>query len=185
MKGRKEYVEKEAEEVKHPSLLVATFLIVVSPVILAFGADFLIKGASAIAASFGVSERVIGVTVVAFGTSVPELVASLVAAFRKEMDISVGNIIGSNLFNICSVIGLTAIISPIPVNYPSFVPDFRYMTLFAVLLPLLIIPFRKSLVSLQSGTFKPSEMLVGGRLGRMGGLLLVAVYLYFILRLFF
>jgi len=80
------------------------------------GAQLLVNGATDIARDFGVSERVIGVTIVAFGTSVPELATSVIAAMRKELDISVGNLIGSNIFNILAILGITAAVTPIPVD---------------------------------------------------------------------
>ena len=80
------------------------------------GADFLVTAATELARHFGVSEHIIAVTIVAFGTSVPELATSLIAAFKKELDISVGNLIGSNIFNILAILGITAVVSPIPVN---------------------------------------------------------------------
>lgn len=80
---------------------------------LAAGAHMMVSSATVIAKSLGVSELVIGITVVAFGTSLPELATSLVAAFRGESDISVGNVIGSNIFNIFLVLGVVALIAPI------------------------------------------------------------------------
>mgnify|MGYP000648470498 CR=1 FL=1 len=73
----------------------------------------MVGSAKNIALDFGVSERVVGLTLVAFGTSVPELATSAVAAYKKEMDISIGNIIGSNIFNILGVLGVTEIIKNI------------------------------------------------------------------------
>jgi cation:H+ antiporter len=77
------------------------------------GSEFLIKGAVDLAKDFGVSERVIGVTVVSVGTSIPELAASIIAVIKKEKAISLGNLIGSNIFNILAVLGITAMITPI------------------------------------------------------------------------
>ena len=86
------------------------------------GADILINAAVAIMKTFGVSEKFIGLTIVALGTSLPELATSVVAAFRKEMDISIGNLVGSNVFNILSVLGATALVRPIPIP-GGFVPS--------------------------------------------------------------
>jgi cation:H+ antiporter len=80
---------------------------------LVYGADLLVDGAVAIARALGVSEAVIGLTVVAAGTSLPELVSSLVAAARKEPDVAVGTIVGSNIFNITCILGLSSTITPI------------------------------------------------------------------------
>ena len=80
---------------------------------MAYGADLFVDGAIFLARYLGVSEVVIGMSVVAFGTSVPELATSVMAAFRRESAISVGNIIGSNIFNILSVLGIASIIQPL------------------------------------------------------------------------
>ena len=92
-------------------VLIAFF--VLGCVALVYGADFLVGGASQIAREFGISNHVIGVTIVAFGTSVPELATSCIAAFKKQTDISVGNLIGSNIFNILAILGITALVTPI------------------------------------------------------------------------
>ncbi len=88
-------------------------LIVAGSGLLVLGADFLVKHAIELSRMIGISERVIGLTAVAFGTSLPELATSLVAAFRKESDIAVGNVVGSNIFNIFLIIGSVAVISPL------------------------------------------------------------------------
>jgi len=80
------------------------------------GAQVLINNAVIIMKTFGVSEKFIGLTIVALGTSIPELATSVVAAMRKELDISIGNLVGSNVFNLLSVIGITALIRPIPIS---------------------------------------------------------------------
>ena len=80
---------------------------------LAFGANLFVDGAIYLARYLGVSEIVIGMSIVALGTSLPELATSAMAAFRKESAISVGNIVGSNIFNILSVLGITSIITPL------------------------------------------------------------------------
>lgn len=98
-----------------PVWLLATF-IVAGLVFLVFGADFLVSGASNIARSFGISEAVIGLTVVAVGTSLPELATSVMAALKRHSDVSLGNVIGSNIFNVLGILGITAMISPVSVN---------------------------------------------------------------------
>ncbi|MFM7336607.1 MAG: calcium/sodium antiporter [Tabrizicola sp.] len=82
--------------------------------LLVIGARFLVDSATTIARDFGISEAVIGLTIVAIGTSLPELATSVIAAYRKQTEISVGNIVGSNIFNIFGILGLTALIAPIP-----------------------------------------------------------------------
>ena len=105
------------------------------------------KGATEIAQKLGVSEAVIGVTMIAIGTSVPELAASVIAAAKQEKAISLGNLIGSNIFNIGSVLGLTSIIKTIPIEEPLILSrDIFWMLLFAaVILPLGLIPKKNTI----------------------------------------
>lgn len=113
-----------------------------------FGSEWLVTGATGIAQSLGVSERVISLTMVALGTSVPELAASVVAAIKSEKDLSLGNLIGSNIFNIGSVLGITAIIQPIKLQSPEILTnDLVWMIAIAfVLVPLaVLLPKRYSL----------------------------------------
>ncbi|QDO92474.1 calcium/sodium antiporter [Formosa sediminum] len=107
-----------------------------------FGSEWLVTGAIDLATSLGVSERVISVTMVAIGTSVPELAASVIAAIKKEKAISLGNLIGSNIFNIACVLGLTALIEPIKVMSPQLLTsDIFWMLGFsAILIPLVFLP---------------------------------------------
>ena len=97
------------------SLPLAIGAAVLGPVLLVIGARLMVDGATGIARSFGVSEAVIGLTVVAIGTSLPELATAIVAAFRRHADVVIANVIGSNIFNVLAVLGITAVISPIPV----------------------------------------------------------------------
>lgn len=128
-----------------------------------FGSDLLIKGAVNVAETFGVSDRVIAVSVVAVGTSIPELAASLIAAVKKESSISIGNVLGSNIFNILSVLGLTALIQPIKaVDQRLLTFDIYWMLGFAlILLPLALLPKR-------------------GFIDRRAGLILLLAYIAFI-----
>ena len=109
-----------------------------------FGSEWLVFGAKEIATAVGASEAVIGVSLIAIGTSVPELAASVIAAAKQEKAISLGNLIGSNIFNIGSVLGLTAMIKPIPVTEPQILSsDIFWMLGFsAVLIPLIFLPKR-------------------------------------------
>jgi len=109
-----------------------------------FGSEWLVEGAIGLASQMGVSEAVISVTMIAIGTSIPELAASVIAAAKKEKAISLGNLIGSNIFNIGSVLGLTSIIKTIPVTEPQILTrDIFWMLAFAaVLIPLTLIPKR-------------------------------------------
>ena len=90
--------------------------IFVSSIMLYLGSEFFVESSIYFADYFGVSERIIGLTIVAIGTSLPEVVTTLVAVFKKELDISVGNIIGSNIFNILAVVGLTSIVKPLEIT---------------------------------------------------------------------
>lgn len=107
-----------------------------------FGSEFLVDGAKTLAKSVGVSEGVISITMIAIGTSVPELAASVIAALKGEKAISLGNLIGSNIFNIASVLGLTALIKDIPVTEPQILSrDIFWMLAFAfIILPLVLVP---------------------------------------------
>ncbi|MFH1515285.1 MAG: calcium/sodium antiporter [bacterium] len=107
---------------------------------LVIGANFMIIGAVSLASKIGISELVIGLSIVAFGTSLPELATSMVASARGESDISLGNVLGSNIFNILFVIGFTAIIRPIPVERDVIVLQTPVMLAFSiVLLPFMIL----------------------------------------------
>jgi cation:H+ antiporter len=129
-------------KVKQMGVGLALIVIILSSVGLAFGADFMVDGASSIAEKMGVSKRVISLTIVAIGTSAPELTASLMAAFRKETDIAIGNIIGSNIFNIFAVLGITSMIHPIFSDHIAFSFDIIWMLFIAILLFLFIYPFK-------------------------------------------
>lgn len=101
---------------------------------LPLGAQLLVDGAVQIAADFGISDRVIGLTVVAIGTSLPELATTVIAAVKRQADIAIGNAIGSNIFNLLGIIGIAALIGPIPVD-PSFLRvDLWVMLVAAALL---------------------------------------------------
>lgn len=94
--------------------------------ILLLGGHLFLKGAVTMAKTFGLSDRVIGLTVVAIGTSLPELAASLVAAFKKQGDMAIGNVVGSNIFNMLGIVGIAAVINPIHVQNINWI-DFSYM----------------------------------------------------------
>ena len=112
-----------------------------------FGAEWLVDGAVVVAKEMGVSEAVISVSLVAVGTSIPELAASLMAIIKKEKAISLGNLIGSNILNIGSVLGLTSIVKTIPVEDPQILSrDVLWMLVFAAItLPLVMIAKRHKL----------------------------------------
>lgn len=120
--------------------------LIIGGVALYFGSEWLVSGAKDLARSVGVSDYAISVTVIAIGTSVPELAASVIAALKKEKALSLGNLIGSNIFNIASVLGLTAIIKPIQVIDGSILNNMFWLLGFAiVLLPLGFLPLKLEL----------------------------------------
>ena len=97
-------------------MLIPVLLVVASLVVLYFGADFLVKGSSSLAVRFGISPLVVGLTVVAFGTSAPELLVSVQSALEGNPGIAVGNVMGSNIFNVCAILGISAMFYPLRVN---------------------------------------------------------------------
>jgi len=129
-----------------------------------FGSTWLIDGAKSLALEVGLSNHVIGITIVAFGTSVPELATSVVAAYKKETDISVGNLVGSNIFNILAVLGLTAMVNPIGIEENVLSWDLLWMIGIALaLLPMMV--------------FK-------NKVGRLSGVILLGGYITYIVSLF-
>jgi len=161
--NKKEILDVDVEQVKKSNIFLNLFLLVVGIIGFAVGANWLLDGAVQIATNFGVSEHIIGVTIVAFGTSVPELITSVVAAFKKHSDISIGNLIGSNIFNILGVLGITALIKRIPVSMQVIQVDvFWLLATSFIIFPL---------------------MIKGFKINRLSGVLLVVVYctyLYFV-----
>lgn len=97
-------------------MTIAIGMLIVGLVFLVFSADFLVKGASRLATSIGISPLVVGLTVVAFGTSAPELAVSVMSAFKGQADIALGNVVGSNIFNILVILGISALIIPLVVH---------------------------------------------------------------------
>ena len=143
IKFQKTAVEDEAPEDDEP---LPTFKMILFLVLgglgLWGGSELLVSGATGLARFYNVSERVIGVTVVSVGTSIPELAASVIAVIKKEKAISLGNLIGSNIFNIFAVLGITAMITPLRVVDTTLLSnDILWMLGFAfILLPLVFIP---------------------------------------------
>jgi len=104
---------------------------------LILGSNFLVSGATALAKVFGASEAFIGLTIVAAGTSLPELATSLIAALKKQSDIAIGNVVGSNIFNILAILGISGIILPIEATGISFVDILVMLGFSALLMPLM------------------------------------------------
>jgi len=162
-----ELFDSDVEIPDRISSLKIGFWLVIGGLSLWIGSELLVKGAVDLAQSLGVTDRVIAVTMIAVGTSVPELAASVVAALKKEKAISFGNLIGSNIFNIGSVLGLTAIIHPIAVQSKEVLTsDIFWMLGFSIiLLPLAFLP-------------------KAFRLGRTKGILLFGGYVAFVVLAF-
>lgn len=114
LKSRQNMAEDESGAVQS-SIFVSLLWVAFGLSALLFGAQFLVDGAVSVARDFGVSESFIGLTIVAVGTSLPELATSLIAAFRRQSDIAIGNVIGSNIFNVLGILGATALIAPISI----------------------------------------------------------------------
>tara|TARA_B100001093_G_scaffold115701_1_gene108065 strand:+ start:6887 stop:7828 length:942 start_codon:yes stop_codon:yes gene_type:complete len=159
-----ENIDLEVKEVD--SLSLSIFLLILGGVLLYFGSEWFVLSAIDIANYFGVSERIIGITVVSVGTSIPELATSLVALLKKEKNISIGNLIGSNIFNVFAVLGITSILTPLNVTNLNIVNFDIYVMLFfaVIILPLMFFP--KKLV-----------------LGRFEGLIIFSLYVVYILNI--
>ena len=139
------------------------FFIILSAIILWLGAETLIKSSISVANRFNVSERVISITIVAIGTSIPELAASVAASLKKHNDLAIGNLIGSNIFNLLVVIGITSAINPITdIDFNIISKDMIWVVAFSVLLlPLVYLQKRN-------------------KLNRIKGIILLAMYIAFI-----
>ncbi len=121
-----------------------------------YGSDWFVNSAKELAITLGVEERVVGLTVVAFGTSLPELVTAAIASYRGHSDLALGNLMGSNIFNIFSILGITSIITSIPINEKILNQDIIWM----MLVTLMILPI----------------MVIRREVGRTDGLVLLTVY---------
>ncbi|AZQ58835.1 calcium/sodium antiporter [Maribacter sp. MJ134] len=164
LRFQKPAVDEEEDVVTIALPIYKTFLFLgLGGIALWGGSELLINGAVGMATVFGVSERVIAITVVSVGTSIPELAASIIAVIKKEKAISLGNLIGSNIFNLLAVLGITAIITPVKVVDDGLLSNdiFWMLGISFIILPLVFIP-------------------KGLRLGWRDGLILVGIYLSFV-----
>lgn len=153
------------EEMKNISILKNAMLIVLGIAILKLGGELVVESSKKIAVALNISEKVIGLTIVAIGTSLPELVTSVTAAIKKESDIAIGNIVGSNIFNMLLIIGVTAIIRPIPYNVTY---NYQMAILFTGMIMITVFPF-----------IKPKD-----KLSRVEGLACVLLYIFHTIKLF-
>lgn len=125
-----------------------SFIIIIGAfAVLAVGAEGVIEGGTNIAKSMGISERIISLTVIAFGTSLPEIATSYIAALKKQLDISIANVIGSNIFNIAGVLGITSLIKPIHINNRILNYDYWWMMGFLSIIILMIYIFKQHKIS--------------------------------------
>lgn len=154
-KTDKDAVEEAPENDKLNKLWKMILMVLVGSGMIVLGSDISVDAATKIAMSFGMSERLVGLTIVALGTSLPELVTSCTAAVKGKADIAVGNIVGSNIFNILFVVGTTALITPVPYSV-NFMVDSIVAIAAMVLLLVCVIP--------------------GKKLNRVGGVLLLLGY---------
>ena len=149
-----------SDDVSKTSVYKDFFYMGIGAVGLFFGAEWFVDGAQSLARLLGVGERVIGLTVLALGTSLPELVTAIVAAFKKETDLALGNLLGSNIFNILSILGITSIVKTIHVSPVIASVDLLWMlAITLVLLPI---------------------MLTSNKIDRIEGIFLLMVYSFYI-----
>ncbi len=151
-------VKEELQEQEYMSLAKALMWVVIGLALLMGSSQLLVWGAVEIARYFGVSDLVVGLTIVAVGTSLPELASSIAAARKNEVDLAVGNIIGSNLFNTLAVVGLAGAIAPMQIEQEVFTRDMPVMSVLTVLL--LVFGFGKK-----------------GQINRIKGLILLLAYI--------
>ncbi len=159
-------LELSLEEAKKISVTKNIALIIFGIVALKIGGDLVVENAKLIATALNISEKIIGLTIVAIGTSLPELVTSVTAAIKGNSDIAIGNIIGSNIFNMLLIVGVSAIISPITYNITY---NSQMTILFIAMILMLMFPF-----------IKPKD-----ELSRKNGLILVMLYIFYMVKLFF
>ena len=128
----------DVEEVKTRSLPVSIIFIVIGLAGVIYGGDFVVNSATAIATTFGMSNTLIGLTIVAIGTSLPELVTSIVAAKKGEADLALGNVIGSNIFNILLVLGISSTVHSIKVEFDSIIDTSLLLIVNVVVLAIVL-----------------------------------------------
>ena len=160
-------VDEMPEDDEELPLHKIVLFLVIGGVALWGGSELLIDGAVGMAKNFNVSERVIGITIISVGTSIPELAASIIAVLQKEKAISLGNLIGSNVFNILAVLGVTSMITPITISDSGLLSNDIFWMLG---ISFLVFPL----------VFAPTKM----KLSWKEGLILLAIYMVFIIRMF-
>ncbi len=163
----KSEIELELDFEKKGSIIKSLIILILGGIFLFYGSEWFVDGAISLANSFGISERIIGITVVSVGTSIPELVTSLVAVLNKEKSISLGNLLGSNIFNVFAVLGFTSFVTPIYIIDQNIISFDIYIMIFfaAIVLPLIFFP-KKNI------------------LGRKEGLIILVFYSLYLVNLF-
>ena len=156
--------EAETSEAPEHSVLLDILFIATGLGLLVIGADMLVHGSVSVARQFGISETVIGLSLVAAGTSLPELATSIVAAVRGKADISIGNVTGSNIYNVLGILGVAALLGPVQI-----VPEIAQVDMWVMIAATLAL-------------FPP--LFLGERIGRFYGLLLLAGYFAYVFFLF-
>ena len=139
-------------EIKNLNLVKSIFYIVIGLIGLVVGGNWIVSGAIKLAVGFGISESLIGLTVVAIGTSLPELATSAIAAYKKQTDIAIGNVVGSNIFNIFCILGISSVIRPLPFN-PANNIDFLIMIIATVILFIIMFIGKKRIIERWQGLF--------------------------------
>lgn len=165
LKGRHDAADELPDDVHHSKRVLYTAMALLGLAVLLAGGYFFVEGAVELAQFIGVPAMVIALSVVAFGTSLPEIITSLVANLRGQSDIGIGNVVGSNIFNILLVLGIVALIAPIHLDVASMRVDIPVMLGFALFLAGVAFVFKK--------------------IGRVAGLIMVLVYSLYTANLFF
>ena len=148
-------------------MLLDVVWLIVGLGLIIWGASWLTDGASSIARRAGISDLVVGLTVVAFGTSAPELVISVVSALKDNAELAVGNVVGSNIFNVCAIIGVTALVRPIAVERSSMTNEIPFVILTALML-----------LAMGNGPLLDGTSVA--QISRVDGILLLLVFLIFL-----
>ncbi|OGC11651.1 sodium:proton exchanger [candidate division WOR-1 bacterium RIFOXYA12_FULL_52_29] len=150
---RRKNVEEPAEEIKTYSTPIAFLLILGGLLFLFFGGQLLVSQAIILAKLAGLSEILIGLTIVAVGTSLPEMATSVIAALKGESDIAIGNVVGSNIFNIFYILGVTCVIKPIPIGDAAYIDILFCLAVTLILFAAMFIGKKHMLQRWQGGAF--------------------------------
>ena len=151
---------EDSEDNKEVNILVSILKIIIGIIGIIIGGNLVVNSASNIAYSFGLSDKLVGLTIVAMGTSLPELVTSMIAALKGENDIAIGNVLGSNIFNILLILGVSSTIKPIVISN-SLLVDMLFLIIISLILGIFIFKGNKDKL----------------RLGKIEGLILVTLYI--------